>query len=124
MISGFLYNPPSMSKGLIALACLLPFSLCGQWINFPTPGTPRTADGKPNLRAPVPRAQDGKPDLSGLWRPQANPYRFDLIQNLQDEDYFTPEAKAIFMQRVADFRRGDPVTHCLPGGPTVMVQGG
>jgi hypothetical protein len=38
-----------------------------QWLNFPTPGTPRTRDGKPNLAAPVPRAADGKPDLSGVW---------------------------------------------------------
>jgi hypothetical protein len=38
-----------------------------QWLNFPTPGTPRTASGKPNLTAPAPRAADGKPDLSGVW---------------------------------------------------------
>ena len=39
----------------------------GQWLDYPTPGIPRTADGKPDLSAPVPRAVDGKPDLSGLW---------------------------------------------------------
>ena len=38
-----------------------------QWLNFSTPGTPRTRDGKPNLTAPAPRAADGKPDLSGVW---------------------------------------------------------
>ena len=38
-----------------------------QWLNFPTPGVPRTRDGKPNLAAPTPRAADGKPDLSGVW---------------------------------------------------------
>jgi hypothetical protein len=38
-----------------------------QWLNYPTPGTPRTPDGKPNLAAPTPRAADGKPDLSGVW---------------------------------------------------------
>jgi hypothetical protein len=44
-------------------------SLAGdaQWLNFPTPGTPRTRDGKPNLAAPTPRAPGGKPDLSGTW---------------------------------------------------------
>jgi hypothetical protein len=36
-------------------------------LNFPTPGTPRTRDGKPNLAAPAPRALDSKPDLSGVW---------------------------------------------------------
>jgi len=39
----------------------------GQWLNFSTPGTPRTPDGKPNLAAPVPRTAEGKPDLSGVW---------------------------------------------------------
>jgi hypothetical protein len=38
-----------------------------QWLNFSTPGTPRTANGKPNLAAPAPRAADGKPDLTGVW---------------------------------------------------------
>jgi hypothetical protein len=38
-----------------------------QWLNFPTPGTPRTAGGKPDLTAPAPRTADGKPDLSGVW---------------------------------------------------------
>src|SRR6266508_5462191 len=38
-----------------------------QWLNFETPGTPRTKDGKANLSAPTPRTADGKPDLSGVW---------------------------------------------------------
>jgi hypothetical protein len=38
-----------------------------QWLNYPTPGTPRSRDGKPNLAAPSPRAANGKPDLSGVW---------------------------------------------------------
>src|SRR5262245_43290927 len=38
-----------------------------QWLNFATPGVPRTKDGKPNLSAPAPRTADGKPDLSGVW---------------------------------------------------------
>ena len=45
-------------------------ALCAsaQWLNYPTPGTPRTKDGKPNLSAPAPRASNGKPDLSGVWQ--------------------------------------------------------
>src|SRR5579883_2771673 len=42
-------------------------SMPAQWLNFRTPGTPRTADGEPNLSAPAPRGLDGKPDLSGVW---------------------------------------------------------
>jgi hypothetical protein len=50
-------------------------ALCGaaahaQWVNYPSPGLPRTKDGKVNLRAPAPRARDGKPDLSGVWHVQ------------------------------------------------------
>lgn len=43
-----------------------------QWLNFPTPGIPRTRDGKPNLTAPAPR-MNGKPDLSGVWHVQPTP---------------------------------------------------
>ena len=41
-----------------------------QWINYPTPGLPRTPDGKPILTAPAPRTADGRPDLSGVWHVQ------------------------------------------------------
>jgi hypothetical protein len=49
------------------LFAALSISAHAQWLNFPTPGTPRTPDGKPKLTAPAPRALDGKPDLSGVW---------------------------------------------------------
>ncbi|MEO8052904.1 MAG: hypothetical protein ABI833_21035 [Acidobacteriota bacterium] len=49
------------------LLALLSTGVPAQWLNFPTPGTPRTPDGKANLSAPAPRASDGKPDLSGVW---------------------------------------------------------
>ena len=52
---------------LSVLFALLSTGTQAQWLNFPTPGTPRTREGKPNLSAPVPRAPDGKPDLTGVW---------------------------------------------------------
>jgi hypothetical protein len=68
---------------------------------------------------------DGRPDLSGLWRPEPSPYYFDVIQDLKDETIFRPAAEALFLKRVADFRRDDPVTHCLPGGPLeIFATGG
>jgi hypothetical protein len=100
---------------------LLHVSLSAQWLEWRTPGIPRAADGKPDLTAATPRTPDGKPDFSGLWQPEPNPYRFDVIQDLEDEAIFRPAAEAIFLGRVADFRRDDPVTNCLPGGPSDML---
>ena len=54
----------------VALALLLAAAsapVAAQWLDHPTPGIPRTSDGKPNHAAPAPRTPDGKPDLSGLW---------------------------------------------------------
>ena len=34
---------------LLVLFMLLANGAYAQWLNFPTPGTPRTRDGKPNL---------------------------------------------------------------------------
>jgi hypothetical protein len=50
----------------LILLAILATAADAQWLNFPTPGTPRTRDGKPNLSAPAPRIA-GKPDLSGVW---------------------------------------------------------
>ena len=37
------------------LLALLATPAPAQWLNYPTPGIPRTADGKPALTAPAPR---------------------------------------------------------------------
>ena len=52
---------------LLFLPNLVSRSATAQWLHYPSPGIPRTPDGKPNLSAPAPRTADGKPDLSGLW---------------------------------------------------------
>jgi hypothetical protein len=56
-----------MRQVLVLVFVLLSTSANAQWLDFRTPGTPRSRDGKPNLTAPAPRAADGKPDLSGVW---------------------------------------------------------
>lgn len=61
-------NKPWILAALLAATPLAP----AQWLNYPTAGIPRTADGKPNLSAPAPRAH-GKPDLSGLWQTDSAP---------------------------------------------------
>jgi len=50
-----------------ALTAMLTATASAQWIRYPTPGIPRTADGKPNLSAPAPKQPDGKPDFTGVW---------------------------------------------------------
>jgi hypothetical protein len=58
---------------LLILLAILCAGSNAQWLNFPTPGTPRTRDGNPNLTAPPPRTADGKPDLSGVWMHELTP---------------------------------------------------
>jgi hypothetical protein len=64
------------TMGTVATSAAIVFALTNlcqaQWINHPTPGIPRTSDGKPNLAAPAPRTSDGKPDLSGLWQAETS----------------------------------------------------
>ena len=111
-----------MQKLAIAAAILvLPVSLNAQWLDWRTPDIPRTADGKPNLTAPTPRTSTGKPDFSGTWQPELNPYRFSVILDLKDEVIFRPAAEAIFLGRVKNYRREDPVTNCLPAGPSEPI---
>jgi len=57
---------------LFVLWALTATAAHAQWLNFPTPSTPRARDGKPNLSAPVPRI-NGKPDLSGVWHVKPTP---------------------------------------------------
>jgi hypothetical protein len=55
----------------VALAGLGAFGAAtvqAQWLDYKTPGIPRTNDGRPDLSAPVPRTMEGKPDLTGIWR--------------------------------------------------------
>jgi hypothetical protein len=107
-----------MNSRHIAFASLVLVSVCcasagAQWLNHPTPGTPRLADGRPNLSAPTPRTADGKPDLTGVWRGAGPLYRFNIAQDLRPEDV-QPWAEALFLQRVRDSRKDSPLARCLP----------
>ncbi len=89
-----------------------------QWPNHPTPGIPRTPDGKPDLSAPAPRSADGKPDLSGVWIVSNG--SFYLASDLKPED-IQPWAAALYKQREDDFRRDTDGIHCLPPGPKAGI---
>jgi hypothetical protein len=133
-------------RTLWVLAALAAASVCAQaqWLNHPTPGTPRV-NGKPDLRAKAPRV-NGRPDLSGIWMPEAapaedllrlNPTNVDGGQTIgepapsryfmnvlweykPDEIVMKPAAAALMEQRGKTMGRDIPSTHCLPLGVPMM----
>ncbi len=111
----------------LALSALLAMAVpaSAQWLNYPTAGIPRGADGKPNLLAPAPETADGKPDLSGVWQAAGQDYFFDLAAGLKPEDVvMLPWAKELQELRVAREHGDDPLARCLPHGvPRINTNG-
>lgn len=102
--------------------------LAAQWIDHPTPGIPRTANGKPNLTAPAPRTADGKPDLSGLWQWLSPDQAIGNVSlrkagDLQPAD-IQPWAQALLQQRAENFGIENPRFQCLPDGPNYSASNG
>ncbi|PWU03569.1 MAG: hypothetical protein C5B51_18700 [Terriglobia bacterium] len=90
--------------------------LGAQWLNHPTPGIPRTPDGKPNLAAPAPRTPDGKPDLSGLWGKISPKYSRNIAADLKSGDV-PPWVEALVEQRRENLGKDYMNVLCLPLGP-------
>jgi hypothetical protein len=116
----------------------------GQWLNYPTPGMPRTRDGKPNLFATAPRASNGKPDLSGVWQVEPPPagenerlfgnaltdfvvpgddprdfskYFLNILADFKPEEApIRPEAAGLFGKRAETLGKDGPTSYCLPLG--------
>jgi hypothetical protein len=116
---------------VVALLVLAPMAAPAQWLNYPTAGVPKLADGSPNLAAPAPKTSDGKPDLSGLWgmlcplnnqmvvcAPEiAVPQEFGNIgRNVKGGLPYQPWAAELVKTRRAENGKDDPTSHCLPGG--------
>ncbi|NOT26749.1 MAG: hypothetical protein HOP16_11670 [Acidobacteria bacterium] len=105
-------------------------TLTAQWLDYPTPGVPRLADGSPNLTAPAPRTADGMPDLSGIWRPERNQkcppdgcpdnqmseQFLDLGWGLPGGLPYQPWAAALVKARTDQSGKDDPTSQCFPGG--------
>jgi hypothetical protein len=123
--------------GAVAVLLLLVPPAYAQWPRYPTPGVPRTPDGKPNLSAPAPRTADGKPDLSGIWENfnsarqpvrSVNDAFFDdrpvsLINEFRDIGAgvkaglpLRPWAAELKQQRMVENSKDNPDAHCLPLG--------
>ena len=91
--------------------------LAAQWLHYPTPGMPRTPEGKPNLSAAAPKMPDGKPDLSGIWASADNKY----LQNLAADGIevpFQPWAAKLYKERSENLGKGRPSERCLTHGVT------
>ena len=109
-------NPRRIAIAVSIAAVLMSASLSAQWLNYPTPGIPRTPDGKPDLSAPTPRTPDGKPQLAGLWRPSPGLAQ-DIARNLKPGDVpFQPWAEALYQHRRATDSKDDPTANCIVGG--------
>jgi hypothetical protein len=91
--------------------------LAAQWFDLQIPGVPRTANGRPDLGAPVPRAADGRPELSGIWTPEAA--RGSLFDAALIQDW----ALDVMAAHENNFYVDDPRFHCLPSGPGAWPAG-
>ena len=106
------------SRTLLLFVVLLSMfvSLSAQWVHYPTPGIPRTPDGKPNLSAPAPKTPDGKPDLSGIWATVNNGKYFQDLGADGVEIPMLPWAKTLYEERKANLQKGHPSERCLGHG--------
>jgi hypothetical protein len=117
-------------SALLSAVLGLGASLPAQWLNYPTPGVPKTPSGLVNLGAPASRSADGHPDLSGIWEAdhnvpcpptgcwdmRAGPQFFDITSGLKDGVPLQPAAAALRQQRMAANGKDDHETKCLPSG--------
>ena len=121
----------------VAAVMCVSVSASGQWLHYPTPGVPRTKDGKPNLTAPPPRLADGRPDLSGIWQPArkltctpelsrfvecgieigGSPLALNIGTDMPNGLPYQPWAAALMKQRSAENSKDDPHARCLPDNP-------
>src|SRR5438128_1924587 len=90
---------------------LLATTLAAQWLNYPTPGIPRTKDGKPSLSASAPKTPEGHPDLSGAWYKLSPKYGRNIAADLKPGEV-QPWAEALVQQRTENLGKDSMNTQC------------
>jgi hypothetical protein len=100
----------------VALGASVGVPLGAQWLNYPTPGLPRTAAGKPNLTTPAPRTSDGHPDFSGLWNKISPKYGRNIAADLKPGE-IQPWAEALVQKRAENLQEDYMNALCEPLGP-------
>ena len=114
--------PFSISQVIIAGALVASVPTLAQWLNYPTPGVPKTPSGLVNLGAPTPRTADGKPDFSGVWEAEntirsafpIGPQFLDISVGLEGGLPYQPWAAELTKARQAENSKSDPDARCLP----------
>ncbi len=115
--------------GVRNVAVVLAFgALCSsaQWLDYRAAGTPRKADGTPDLSAKAPRTSDGKPDLSGVWRTQlASTAENERLFGAAVSDFAVPgddprTFSKYFLDILSDFKPED--SPMLPGAAEILAR--
>src|SRR5579864_2018390 len=104
-----------MTKRRFLIAALIAIPAAAQWVHVPTPGIPRTKDGKANLSAPTPRASNGKPDVSGIWVAATGKYLANIAAD-GIEVPIQPWAAAIYKEHRDQNGKGHPSERCISHG--------
>jgi len=120
-----------LCAGVAFSVALAAVTLHAQWLNSPTVGAPRTADGKINMTGAVPTL-DGKPDLSGVWQVQAEPrapgglfglgespnsrYFRDVLSDFPADARPLTPVGAELLRRHSEAGVFNPTLNCLPDG--------
>jgi len=102
---------------IASVVSILSVPLGAQWIDHPTPGIPRTANGKPNLTAPAPHTADGKPDLSGIWQRISPKYYENIAADLKPGEV-PPWVQDLVQSRKENLHKEHMSLQCLPWGPS------